>query len=152
MKPRIVAWFFNGLKVKNMLNIKQNIIWMAGFFDGEGCITFTKRYHTNKAGVEKCYRGLIVSVSQVELEPIKIFSDYFTGGYRYHWLNKNNRKQHEFRASGKNAIGLLKILLPYLVVKKSQAELALSYKTSNDLEKELIIKNMSEIKKGTYKP
>ena len=106
---------------------KERIIWLASFFDGEGCITFSRRKHINKKGELKIYRGVQISVAQVDPEPIKMFYETFGCGYRNHWLNKNNRIQFEWRATGKKAATILNILLPYLVVKREQAYLVIEY-------------------------
>lgn len=130
------------------MNNNDFIIWAAGFFDGEGCITFNKKKYINKHGIEKCYRSLIISVSQVEPEPINMFFDFFKGGIRSHSLNKNNRKQYEFRATGENAITVLNTIIPYLVVKKDQALLAMRFSVADIAEKKNIVEKISNLKRG----
>ena len=94
--------------------------WMAGFFDGEGSISLSRA----KAGKE-CYQ-LRVSVVQAESAPIKEIADALGYGM-CRWRGCNGRWQYEWAAYGDRAISFLESILPYVKVKKVQAELALTY-------------------------
>ena len=94
--------------------------WAAGFFDGEGCVGV---YHNQGRYV------LSVSVSQGRREPLEILlamfggsiqRDYRPGGY-------NGKGTYSWRISGNKAAKALKAMLPFLVVKLAQAEVALEF-------------------------
>lgn len=100
---------------------KNKLIYLSGFFDGEGCICLSK------TGIKKHLIRLQISVTQVDPTPIKIFAESFPGTYRSKWMNSNHRVQFEWGASGLRAIEALKQMLPYLIVKKKEAELAIEW-------------------------
>ena len=89
--------------------------WLAGFFDGEGCIigVFSKRkgYH------------LLVSIGQKDERPLLWIKRRFGG-----WIErgKEGGRVHMWRTSHANARAFLEAIAPYLRVKKERAELALS--------------------------
>ncbi len=145
------------------LVMKEKIIWAAGFFDGEGWVgSRNSNRYINKKGVLRIYRCIQIAVSQVNPDPIKIFHEMFGSGYRTKWLNGNNRTQFEWRATANDAIRVLKILLPYLVVKREEAEIAIKFHelvwrkskitrtTEQLLEEESLLKELSRLKKRIY--
>jgi hypothetical protein len=96
------------------------LAWAAGFFDGEGCITVFK---STLYGPK-----LNVSIGQVVKAPLQVLHDMF-GGTLYwkeaYGSHKSGIWMLEWR-DGKSE-SFLKSILPYLVVKRSQAELALEF-------------------------
>jgi hypothetical protein len=96
---------------KDMQEQIQRVIWCAGFFDGEGCIGFYG-HHVQ----------LHIRVTQKVREPLLALQELFGGGVytqakAYQWCCN----------SAYEARYVLESLLPYLVVKKAQAELALQF-------------------------
>ena len=91
---------------------------MAATLDDEGCIRVRLR-KGNKLDV-------IVSVQMTNIEPLELFKFYFKGG-----LKKKKKKTKgglpvfRYFASHKRAEYLIKELLPYLMIKKARADLAL---------------------------
>lgn len=93
---------------------EADLAYMAGFFDGEGCIGIYMR---------KAWTGQ-VTVSQIDTDVLddfmvlsgNVFVTKVNGGYvsNYTWY-------------GRSAIKVVKALYPYLRVKKDQAELFLEY-------------------------
>lgn len=111
---------------------REIIIWAAGFFDGEGSVTLQKsnRYQ------------LQVHIAGSNLSALNIFKEYWGGkmnivahkeqdigntGYKA----KHTVYQLTFNHDGKERKQLLQDLLPYLIVKKELAELALEYLDGN---------------------
>jgi uncharacterized FlgJ-related protein len=85
-------------------------VWAAGFFDGEGCISHSPM------------GGLSLHVTQRIREPLLVLQDLFEGGIC------SQGKAWQYYVTGKERQEyFLHSLLPYLVVKRSQAELALEY-------------------------
>lgn len=116
------AVFFVGFMSK-----KQTLIYLAGFFDGEGHIGFSTSKRIAKDGTLVIYHGLRISVSQVSPSVIELFKDTFGTGHICKWLNQNQRVQFQWMTSGKSAYEVIKHLFPYLIVKKDEAELAIKY-------------------------
>jgi hypothetical protein len=105
---------------------QTEIAWAAGFLDGEGCIRVVnhdaKRRRTSS-------HLLHVHVVQVSREPLDALRALFGGGiYRSHRTNpgRNCRPAWTWSVYGQVAASAVKQMLPYLIVKRPQAELAVS--------------------------
>jgi hypothetical protein len=105
------------------------LAWAAGFFDGEGCVM------VEVSKEKRCKHGyrtsLHANVTQTSLPCLHLFLERF-GGSIQSTENRtpNGRRwavQHRWLVRNENAIEFLKAILPYLVVKKTQVETALSY-------------------------
>lgn len=87
--------------------------WCAGFFDGEGCITF---------GRINGYIRIFCTIGQRVQEPLLIFKEEFGGG-----VSLDKKGLYHYQLTGPKAGEMLERLLPHLVVKKGQAELAIEW-------------------------
>lgn len=99
-----------------------SIEYLAGFFDGEGCVYLGS---TTASGTKKVYPHLIVSLAQsgeagrTLLESIQ--SIY--GGNIQHRKPKGATKEaYQLRWCGKKAVDFLKQLSPFLNIKKIKAQ------------------------------
>ncbi len=105
--------------------------YLAGILDGEGCITI---YHEKKF---KTTYILSVTVAMRCPHAIKLFKDEFGGSQCLRssgvlaWTIRSNK-----------ALFLLKQLLPYLVVKKKQAEVGIEFQQNKG---NLRFKNPTEV-------
>ena len=84
--------------------------WAAGFFDGEGCIDFTDR------------RTLTIRLSQRDRRPLKAFEELF-GGKTY----PSSEGCHQWTLKGKPALGAIKAMCPYFILKDKQVDVALEW-------------------------
>lgn len=108
---------------------KLSLEYIAGFVDGEGCINIYKRKHTSTT------RGyaysLDIEISNTNKEIIELIHSTLGVGHitevKNNEKNKNWRNGYLLRMSCKDAGIVIKKLLPYLVLKKPQAELALKF-------------------------
>jgi hypothetical protein len=89
--------------------------YLAGFFDGEGCIDGNRR---------GAAWGLRVSASNTDERPLRRLQSVF-GGSIYSKRQGDRRSCSVWQASGRKAARFLEVLLPYLVVKRAQAEAGL---------------------------
>lgn len=96
----------------------QKIIWAAGFIDGEGCIRINS-YTSRKSTLY----NIVLKVSQKKKEPLEILVSLFGGKIGKY----GQRNIYQWQVTNKMANEALKSLLPYLILKKEQAELALSF-------------------------
>jgi hypothetical protein len=100
------------------------LAYIAGFFDGEGCITAYLRSNSGRRCTINC---IITQKTRGVLDLIK---SYF-GGYiceeRGGSSNKDNNKIYKLHFSPLASIGLLKAISPYLIVKKQEAQIAVEY-------------------------
>jgi hypothetical protein len=91
--------------------------YFAGFFDGEGCISFDGR-------------GYRVSVGQNMLEPLLLFEQTF-GGHVYAY--KQGKSYLWKLSSQPKVLQCLETLLPSLIVKRDKALQAISFLSSKSL-------------------
>jgi hypothetical protein len=92
---------------------EERVIWAAGFFDGEGCISI----HMTAGGDTQ----LRVIVGQKVREPIDIWKELFPRG-NIHQIAKSG--MWKWQLTGHASVEVLNELLPYLVNKRPQAEIA----------------------------
>ena len=91
-------------------------IWAAGFFDGEGSVTIIKSAY-----------GLQISVTNNYKTIIEEFARRFDGSIATTSRANRKNKTYQFFFSFKAAREFLTQVLPYLRVKRADAELALDY-------------------------
>jgi len=104
-----------------MMN-KKDIIWLAGFFDGEGCINITK------------FRQYIcprIMVSNTNKKVLEFIQENYGGDIRENSTNKKNhpnwKSGYTYRLQHTKAVKFIKDIFPYLKVKKEQAKLLLQF-------------------------
>jgi hypothetical protein len=133
---------------------QYKIAYLAGFFDGEGCIQINKidtkirlRYY------------LRVSANQVNPKPIQMLYEEFGGHVS---KRSGSRGVYQWITQGRKANVVLETLLPFLIVKSAQAELALEFQESLQyrryykpteaelLRREAMKQEMHELKKEVY--
>ena len=101
---------------------KDRLIYIAGFFDGEGCIGI---YHSK--GKKTHLRTQLVQNSSPDVENLfAVLRDEFGGNYRGH-LSSNGRRKFNWQLNGDKAAVFLESILPWMVLKKDQAEVAVMW-------------------------
>lgn len=99
-------------------------IYAAGFFDGEGCIQIARMRRKGKHDVY----ALRVSANQRDARPLLLFAEHYGGKVRKHERTRFGQcDMWRWLVSSAKAEAFLLRVLPYLVVKKDQAELALEF-------------------------
>ena len=104
----------------NELREKITPQWLAGFFDGEGCVS---PRHPKLPSV-------IASISQSNLELLTAISEYVGNGNiieckRVSKPRANEKRHYQIQWSCRKAAAFLEIIKPYVIVKKQQVELAI---------------------------
>lgn len=102
---------------------RVDLAYLAGFFDGEGCISIGK--HRNNG---KDFYELHILVAQKSRWILEWFKFNFEGKIFKH--KKPEGRQSEWftwQVAAVKAASALKVLLPYLKLKKAEAELALKF-------------------------
>ena len=104
---------------------ESDLAYAAGFFDGEGSIgIYHHRKKTCKSGWQN---GLRVRGYNTNEMVIRWFEYNFGGSVHKKKAEANRQQGYVWNADSRIAYQFLKQVLPYLKVKKSQAELALSF-------------------------
>jgi hypothetical protein len=111
--------------------------YAAGFFDGEGNIMITVSKHYDKhPNCDRWRKSLSMrcTVVNTNQDVIRWFASTFNGGFMTS-ANRNHlrwRETYRWVVSYKKAHNFLQLIYPYLIVKKNQAEIALTFYGSND--------------------
>jgi hypothetical protein len=104
---------------------KTDLAYMAGFFDGEGCINLARR-----DGRGNRYR-IHISISNTNEWVLQWFHFNFGGSVCFEDRHSENPAwQNVWRwsiTSGRQALTFLQAISPYLVLKKPQALLAITF-------------------------
>lgn len=100
--------------------------YYAGFFDGEGCISFkTRRYKSAPQ-----YVALVPVVTIAQVDPMVIVELYNRfGGYMYvkQSNSRNGRPAHYLELMALKAVAFIRAIYPYLRQKRQQADLVFEY-------------------------
>jgi hypothetical protein len=121
---------------------KEFLFYIAGFFDGEGCIGINKISEKRQHRVE-------VQITNTCKEQLEACS-FFYGGNVYH---VNRKKEAHYKdvfgwiIADKQAELFLKDVMPFLVTKKEQARIALKYRSLPRLSNIINIKQINEERK-----
>jgi len=100
-----------------------DIAWAAGILDGEGCI----RIKRNNLKKKTIHYGLEVSVKMVDKATIERLKELFPDCSIYTERSSRGYLFYRWCVFGETASEILEEMLPYLVTKKDQAELAIEF-------------------------
>ena len=106
------------------------LAWAAGFFDGEGCVSVVKRHTGSSAKRSYLYYQLNLNAPQINKDPLLKLKSLFGGQVRCTRSYGNRRPSFVWTLHAALAEKALRALLPYLIVKKAEAELALQYRAT----------------------
>ena len=110
-----------------MHTYNEDLAYCAGVVDSDGSIGISKRTLLTLQGCAYCVYGEVVSVGQVEIEAINLLWTAFEGSIRKSH-KPPNREFYRWCVTNKKAEACLKLLLPYLRIKKAQAENCLQFR------------------------
>lgn len=109
------------------------LAWAAGFFDGEGHVGIKRSHERRKCGIYMSL-NLVVTVANTHAPTIAKFMQIVgVSGNTCVYPdrrpeNKRNRILYTARFSANHAYIVLKLLLPYLVTRKEQAEVGIAFR------------------------
>jgi len=106
----------------------EELAYIAGLVDGEGYIGLVKVTETRRIfRTTYCYLPTI-RISMCDREGIDFIDRLFKGNIWFHQKQKGWRDQWEWSAKGKKRVAeILKAILPYLKIKKRQAEVLIEF-------------------------
>ncbi len=118
------------MTIKTLNN--EQLAYIAGFIDGEGYISLTKRKHFNKIGDWIGISAVIV-ISNTHKQVLKYIKRICGVSSKiYDNPQKGNRRlAYRLVFNSKEATCLLIRILPYLIVKKRQAKVFINFKETN---------------------
>ena len=114
----------------NIIPTETDKAWMAGFVDGEGCITISKQIR--KTRPSPSYR-VMVTISNTYKPVLEYFTQVY-GGNIYHIHERRKDKQnvkwadaYDWYCPIGSAARFLNDILPYLRIKQKQAKICLDF-------------------------
>jgi hypothetical protein len=116
-----------GFEVDNRDPPLLELAYWAGFFDGDGCIGIYKYQNKDRWHKSPTY-SVYMALTIVDKEIVDQFAALFQGSRatRRH-RTPNSQLQYYWTARGNRAVAVLTKLLPFLRLKKPQAQLALEF-------------------------
>jgi len=138
------------------MRVKQTTIsYLAGLVDGEGYVGIKKNLTSVRSGHSKSplyHEG--IQIRMVDESAIKLFKKVFGGSYYKETEHSKYSKRplYCYKISDLSAAKALKILLPYLTIKKPQAKLCLKLRKSKESKRAKQRGNLGGRKKGKGKP
>ncbi len=135
------------------VGMRLSFKYLAGLFDGEGCITIDYRFNGRKK-----YHSLSVSITNTSLPTLIQIKDKIGSGHIQHCRNL----VYVWRIHAHKAYEFLKNLLPHLIIKKEEAVIAIDFQTkiiekgigrnrvNNFKQRKLYRKQLQELKRRRY--
>lgn len=108
------------MKADKRLNITTKLAYLAGFFDGEGCVRIKKSYNGSKA----CW--ITVQISNADRLVLEQYKTLF-GGEVFTRGKSTNFQMYMYELSSSEAVDFLRTMVGYLQGKKAQAEYAIAF-------------------------
>lgn len=133
------------MKISNgRKTITSEIAYLAGFFDGEGCVRIK---HASQGG-NSYY--IWVAVTNSNYAVLECYKNFFGGQIRKAEKGVNKPIYHYLITSAE-AVAMLKILSVFLKEKKPQADLAIAYHETKEIltpeQKANMAKSISDMKR-----
>jgi len=104
------------------------LAYIAGFFDGEGCVMIGVSHHT---GTKNPQASLSVEVMQTDIRPIDLLYKEFPSDRsrkpRKHSMHWKYKRVYAWGLCGERAYLFCKYILPFSIVKREQLELAIKF-------------------------
>lgn len=124
------------------MDLLNEDIWayLAGLIDADGSITIVNRTCKYKGIISQGYR-IKIYVYNCNTKIISYLKNLLGGRFRSNNINKTHSKWRnclEYSASDKKAVNIIASILPYLIIKKKQALIALQV---NDIKNKYNIAN-----------
>jgi len=105
---------------------KTDLAYMAGLFDGEGCIHIAKlKRPESKRG---CHFGLVATIGMTSEFLLELYHSQFGGSVYCYTKPRGNRKLcWQWIIRSRQAVAFLKAIRPYLLLKADEADLAIEF-------------------------
>jgi hypothetical protein len=105
---------------------ETNKAYLAGFIDGEGCIHISKWQGKNNRTPVYCLNVVISQKGAKSKFLLSALRD-LTGGIGSIHEESADPSMQAWRINPNDAVDLLKAVLPYLILRKEEAEIAIEY-------------------------
>lgn len=108
---------------------RDKIIYSAGLFDGEGCITIRLNRPTEKSKHKSDLYALVIKVTMTDKKTVNYLYDLFgVGHFRLSNVKSEKRKSAwSWTCMSGDAVFVLNKISPYLITKKREAKIAIDF-------------------------
>ena len=99
--------------------MKDKLAYLAGLFDGEGCVTYKKYWDVKRKDRPKkyyCWR-IQMEIVMTDKPTIQWCADTF-GGKVYDKPRKEHKMQYRWRRGFKEALFIAKLITPFCITKQ----------------------------------
>jgi len=100
-----------------MMEANESLAYVAGFFDGEGCLMISRNGFNS---------SIIAQITNSD-ERVIHYINALLPGHIYGQKRYGRKKIYRLVWRGEDAIDTIELLLPYLIIKKTMANLVLEY-------------------------
>lgn len=116
------------MKIDNSLITNEMKAYLAGLFDGEGSINIFKQ--TSRKDMKAPAYFLEISIGNTHRGVLQWILEHFGGRLTHNaeQYTERNQRTWRWRASSNEAYEILIVILPYLIVKKDQAQVAIEFR------------------------
>lgn len=113
---------------------RLNLAWAAGLIDGEGCISLTRRMPQKTNGAVNPNYRLVLKVTMCHEETILLLHRMFGLGTVQSQKQSQSywSKPWTWFCNATDAEKVLKKILPYMITKREEAEVALKFLSETD--------------------
>ena len=112
-------------------NYYLDIAYIAGLFDGEGCVTYKKYKEKKKNGIYNCWR-INMEIAMTDQNVIELVHEtLMVGTVRPKKVPKGNKKQWRWRCTFRDCLQVCKLLWPHVVVKLHDIEKVIDHYEPN---------------------
>jgi len=110
---------------------REDKIYIAGLFDGEGCVCFSRDRSVRSGGDVAIYHRIIATVAMTHLDTIRwLGATVGCGNLKFIKRKKPRKAQLRWQIEMRDACKFLHKIYPYLKTKKLQAEIAFKYEAT----------------------
>jgi hypothetical protein len=108
----------------------QNTDWayLAGIIDGEGCVGIEVLHADGKSRLRDYYSSRLCIIN-TNLEMLQWVQRNFGGTIQTKLTKATNKLCYRWHIFGRNLVATLQGVLPYLIIKRKQAETVLEYRS-----------------------
>ncbi len=103
--------------------------YIAGFIDGEGCITLTKRYKIRKNGARHVEYQPVLVVSNTHRGILEGIKKRLSGKIVVRKAKERHKASYHLRLGNKQCYEAMEMLREHLILKKRQAILILEFRS-----------------------
>ncbi|MBA7671600.1 hypothetical protein ES703_79759 [subsurface metagenome] len=123
---------------------EREVAYIAGFFDGEGCVRIQEKLGRKRGGV-----SLRTQIVNAFPEPLRLCQRIFGGKVKLIRTRENWSDLYGWEIYARKAETFLAVILPYLILKREEATLGISfcaYRGTNSPQREILAEQIKSLK------